>query len=241
LRIAAIIVILLVPGWFLFRYVSAPEQILLSAETGTLACNLPDGSVVTLNKGATIEYPQSFTGKTRQVKITGEACFEVSRDEAKPFIVQIGGVRVEVLGTVFYVKEDMAAGHVSVILASGSVATYFKAGNKNKVILQPGEAAEISLPEHTIEKHAADDPNMLAWKTRHMEFENTPLQEIVTLLNDVYQARILLADPKLAGCRVTATFDQQSLESVLAVLQATLGITTENTSEGIVISGRTCE
>ncbi len=240
-RIAALVVLLLVPAWFLYRYIAAPEQIHLAAEAGSLACNLPDGSVVTLNKGASIDYPEEFSGRTRQVNITGEACFEVSHDASKPFIVQTGNVRVEVLGTVFYVKAGSGEEHVSVILESGSVAAYFKGDSRNRVILEPGEAAEVSVPKHAIDKHPAGDPNALAWKTRYMVFENQPLGDIVTLLNEVYNTRIVLADQRLSGCRVTATFDRQSLEAVLNVLRATLGITVENTSRGIVISGKACD
>jgi transmembrane sensor len=196
--------------------------------------------VVTLNKGAVIEYPESFSGSTRQVKITGEACFEVTHNASQPFIVQTGNVRVEVLGTVFYVNTG-SGDHVSVVLTSGSVATYFKGDRNAKVILEPGEAAEVSVPEHSIAKHPVDDPNLLAWKTHRMVFKNTSLQEIVRLLDEVYQVRITIADPRLAGCRVTATFDQQSLESVMNVLRATLGISFVNTPGGIVITGNRCE
>jgi transmembrane sensor len=241
LRIAAVALVLLIPAWFLWRYIAAPDQIRVTAETGALTCNLPDGSVVTLNKGAMIEYPETFTGSTRQVKITGEACFEVTHDASKPFIAQTGNVRVEVLGTVFYVNAGSGTSHVSVVLTSGSVATYFKGDRNGRVILEPGEAAEVSVPDHSIAKHAVDDPNLLAWKTHRMVFKNTSLQEIVRLLDEVYQVRITIADQRLAGCQVTATFDQQSLESVMNVLRATLNISFANTPGGIVITGNGCE
>lgn len=240
-RIAALVVLLLVPAWFIWRYVSGPEMIRIAAQSGTLACTLPDGTLATLNKGAVIEYPGTFSGKTRPVGISGEVCFEVTRDPEKPFIVETGNVRVEVLGTVFYVNAPEGQDHISVILTSGSVATYFKGEKSQKVLLEPGEAAEISVAEHSIARHEAADPNLLAWKTRKMVFENATLEEIVNLLNEVYSARIILSDKRLAGCRVTATFDGQSLESVLNVLRATLGIGCETTSEGIVISGKACD
>lgn len=241
LRIAAVVGLLLVPAWFIWQYATRPEQILVSAKSGTLETLLPDGSRVTLNKGAMLAYPASFTGNTRQVVLTGQACFEVSREVSKPFIVQTGNVRVEVLGTVFYVSAGADKDFVSVILASGSVVTYFKGDKEHRVLLEPGEAAELSVSHHAISKHLVNDPNLTAWKTRRMVFENATLQEIVGTLNEVYEARITLADPRLAGCRVTATFDRQSLESVLTVLQATVGFTLSRTAEGIILSGTVCE
>ena len=240
-RIAALLVILLVPGWYIWRYVTEPEMIRVAATAGPVGCALPDGSMATLNKGAAIEYPATFTGRTRTVTVTGEVCFEVTHDASKPFIVEKDNARIEVLGTVFYVIAPQGRDNISVILTSGHVATYFKGAKSSKVLLEPGEAAEISLEGHSIVKHPATDPNLLAWKTHKMVFENTSLGDIVTLLNEVYQARVILKDQHLAGCRVTATFDGQSLESVLNVLRATLGITCETTSEGILISGKACE
>jgi transmembrane sensor len=240
-RIAALVVLLLVPAWFIWRYVSGPEMIRIAAQNGPVGCTLPDGTLATLKKGAVIEYPGTFSGKTRPVGVSGEVCFEVTHDPEKPFIVETGNVRVEVLGTVFYVFAPEGQDNISVILTSGSVATYFKGEKSRKVLLGPGETAEISVAEHSIAKHEGADPNLLAWKTRKMVFENATLEEIVTLLNEVYSSRIIIEDRRLADCRVTATFDGQSLESVLNVIRATLGIVCETTSEGIVISGKACD
>lgn len=241
LRIAAVAVLLLIPAWFLWRHFTRPEQITLTASVGPVECRLSDGTLITLNKGAMLRYPEEFAGKTRTVSINGEACFEVAHDPSRPFIVEAGNVRVEALGTVFYVRTGADRDSVSVLLSSGSVATYFQGGRKNEVILLPGEVAEISVSSQAITKHPADDPNQLAWKTRLLVFDNTPLGEIVTLLNEVYQTRLTLAGPQMAGCRVTATFDHQSLESVLTVLRATLDVTIEHTNRGMVISGKPCE
>jgi transmembrane sensor len=241
LRIAALFILLLVPAWFIWRYFTGPDMITVTAQAGPVECTLPDGTLATLNKRAMIEYPEKFSGRTRTVTVTGEVCFEVSHDAAKPFIVQAASIRVEVLGTVFYVNAPQGQDNISVILTSGRVATYFKGEKSRKVLLEPGEAAEISVAEHSIAKHEADDPNLLAWKTRRMVFENASLGEVVEVLNGVYQSRIKLEDPGLAGCRVTVTFDGQSLESVLNVLRATLGISTTSASDGITISGKACE
>lgn len=62
---------------------------------------LPDGSIVTVNSGSTLVYPQQFTGKQRSVFLLGEANFEVAKNKAKPFIVQTGYLEIEALGTTF--------------------------------------------------------------------------------------------------------------------------------------------
>ena len=92
----------------------------------------------------------------------------------------------------------------------------------------------------TIMKTTNEDVNFLAWKTKHIVFNNTPLNEVVALLTKVYHTSIRLSGDRLSDCRITTTFDRQSLESVLNVLKATLDLQARTTGAGIELSGHGC-
>ena len=240
LRIAAIILLLAVPSFFVFRYFTHPEQKQLEANLTIKEGKLPDGTSVTLNKGATLEYPSSFKGNKRNVKLNGEAWFEVKHDDAKPFIIISHNVRVEVLGTSFYVNTNAANNTMEVILNSGSVAVYFDDHKENSIFLSPGEKAEIIPGQQKMEKDINTDQNYRSWMTQRFIYNNTPLVTIVADLNKVYHANLRIATPVISYCLVTATFDHQSPESILHVLQATLDLNISTHGAWTDISGNKC-
>ena len=91
---------------------------------------------VWLNSASELRYPVRFTGKNRQVTLEGEAYFEVARNEARPFIVQSGKQRVEVLGTSFDVTAYEGEPGIYTTLLQGSVEV---SGEKGKQLLKPGQ------------------------------------------------------------------------------------------------------
>ncbi|HVK49878.1 MAG TPA: FecR domain-containing protein, partial [Pseudobacter sp.] len=121
-RVAAA-VIMLVGVAALLYYILVPfrttKQVVLAATAETKAETLPDGSVITLNKNSTISYAAAFKGDKRNVKLSGEAFFQVKPDISKPFIVTINDVTITVLGTSFNVKS--INGKTEVIVESGLV------------------------------------------------------------------------------------------------------------------------
>ena len=241
LRIAAIILVILVPSFFVFRYFTRPLQKQLDAGLSIKEGKLPDGTSVTLNKGTTLEYPSSFKGNKRNVKLNGEAWFEVKHDDAKPFIIASHNVRVEVLGTSFYVNTNAAGNTMEVILNSGSVAVYFDDKRENSLFLSPGEKAEINPGQEKMEKDINTDQNYRAWMTQRFIYNNTPLVTIIADLNKVYHANLRITTPAISYCLVTATFDHQSVESILHVIQATLDLNISTNGTWTDISSSKCK
>jgi len=241
LRIAAIMVIFAIPVYLLFRFVVKPDVIQLTAQADLVESKLPDGSSVTLNSGSTLEYPVAFNGDKRQVSLTGEAYFEVTHDKTKPFIISSGDVRIKVLGTSFYVNTNTSGEKMEIVLTTGRVLISFDDGQTESRYLSPGEKAEVTTSRKNISITVNSDPNYLAWKTHRMVFADNDLGQVVAILNKTYHSNIRVAPGKLAQCRITATFDKQSLESVLRVLKATLDIEILKTASGIEISGNGCE
>ena len=239
IRIAAILIILAVSAFVIYYYSSQPKTEIILAKAQQIENNLPDGTSVTLQTGSTIEYPNKFEGGKRNVKLTGEAYFNVTPDKTKPFVVSVDDIQVEVLGTSFYINSHH--GNVEVVLTSGKVAVYKKNKPNEVTFLHPGEKAAYSSKEQTIEKSTNLDPNYMSFKTRRLVFEDNPLKEVVETLNKVYLSDIRIKDNAIAGCRLTATFDNQSIESILNVITATLDLKVNKSGSKYEFVGKGCK
>ena len=122
---AAVVILAVGIGW---GYVSYKERSWANLMTRVAApegqrinLTLQDGTNVWLNSGAEIEYPSLFAGNSRQVRLSGEALFDVSRDTRRPFVVETFACKVEVLGTRFNVNADERHDVFSTALMRGSV------------------------------------------------------------------------------------------------------------------------
>ncbi len=239
-RIAAAILLILLPAWLLVRYLEGPSETTLTARSETLEQTLPDGSVVMLDAGSSITYPSRFTGSLRNVRLEGRAWFDVTRDRSHPFVIAAGNTRIRVLGTTFLVNARPGVDQQEVVLASGRVTVYYGNDEARGVCLLPGDRADIStgLPEIRVSRNT--DQNFLAWKTKHIVFSGTSLEEVVSVLSGVYHVPVTLSGGEIKNCRITATFEGQPIEPVLNVLAATLDLRIRKTGTGYELSGMGC-
>lgn len=239
LRIAAVITLLLIPSFLIYQVFLTNSTETLFAENNIIETVLPDGTEIALNHGATLEYKEKFRGDERAVSLKGEAFFDVAHDEEKAFVISSGDLRIKVLGTSFYINTNN--GKAEVILTSGKLVVYYAGNPELKTILNPGEKASTINNEGVIVKVINEDPNFLSWKTKKFEFVDTPMSEILELLRIVYHKEIVVLNPEILDCRITATFNQQSLEAVLNVIKSTIEINVKPNGSGIEISGNGCQ
>lgn len=223
-KVAASIIMLAVIAAIFYYTTLTPNMVEVYAENGNLEQVLPDGSVVTLYRGSTIEYPTEFQKKERRVTLVGEAFFKVTHDPSQPFLVSGNDVRIKVLGTSFNVNTREDDNTISVVLSTGKVSLFFKKNESEQLILNPGEKALISLDNKTMQKSANSDPNFNAWMTGTITFNNTNLKEVIATLEKVYQTKIKLSNGVSDDCTLTATFNQQSFEEVMQVIGLTLDL-----------------
>ncbi|MBK8503897.1 MAG: DUF4974 domain-containing protein [Saprospiraceae bacterium] len=108
--------------------------------------------------------------------------------------------------------------------------------NKDVIILGPVKQAPTIKKNAQLVKQSTQDPNYLSWKSDHLIFNETNLEEVVFALNRHFQAKVILGDPALALCKLTATYDRQSLQAVIRILEKTLNIKAEE-REGKIFSG----
>lgn len=240
LRIAAVILLFMAPVFLLYRYLLSDHEITVAAYDAPKETTLPDGTAITINTGSYIVYPSGFSGPLRRVTLSGEALFEVARDRSRPFIVSSGDFSVRVAGTTFFIDTETNHKTAEVILESGCVRVYGTGQPGQPVTILPGERAEITPDGRKITKGMTTGRNYLAWKTGHIVFDNTPLSEVAGVLQQVYRKEITISGPHLASCPITVTFDNQTLDEVLQVISATLGLRVSQTGSAIELSGEVC-
>lgn len=238
-RIAAVLLLLIAAATVIFYLVRSPGDIILTAESGILTRELPDGSVVSLMEGSTVQYADDFSEK-RDITLDGVAYFNVRHDSQHPFTVHSENARIRVLGTSFNVSTMQGANMISVVLATGKIALFFKGEESQQIIMTPGERANINTKSKSIDKAVNTDPNYNAWLTKEISFNGNPLSEIVATLEEVYGAEISIANTALEDCTLTATFHRQPLDEVMQVIASTLGCTITKQGQNYLIDGK-CE
>jgi len=231
LSIAATIALVIVSSWVYFTYFKTNEIYIVNNKEKPQKIELSDGSEVVLNQEAAIRFE---IAEQRKLELTGDAFFDVARDEKMPFVIQTADVEVEVLGTSFYVDARAKESAVQVIVESGKVAVRV---SDNEQILNPNEQAIYIKATNKLEKQANEDNNFNALKTNTLTFENASLEEVVFALNRQYNANIRLGDEALTNCEIDAIYKGKSLDAILTILSSTLGIEVRQSTDGIVFSG----
>lgn len=239
LQIAAAIAAIFVIGTGVLYQFSIQNNELV-AENRIVESNLPDGSLISLNTNSELEYSKKFNKKNRTVKLKGEAFFKVEHNPEKPFIINTGELKIEVIGTSFNVNAKSEKGDVEVIVETGIVKIYTKKDKSDSVMLYAGDKALFNNTKKNIQKIVNENINYLAWKTKKLIFEGDELQIIVNTLNETYNANIVIKNPSIKECILTNTFENQSLESILKVLEATLDLQIKKKGEVIEIRGEGC-
>lgn len=199
--------------------VFAPLQV---AETGeeTMTIELPDGSAVTLNSHSTLKYPEKFSSKQRKVFLTGTASFEVTKDESKPFRVETDEVYAEVLGTVFVLETDDEISNLFVL--EGKVRLN-PVGSKKYIDLLAGTHGSYHHRKSILQKHGNRDFNQVAWYTKTLKFDNTPMPQVWDDLESYYKVKFDLETSDIEKCRfvMTRPFKDARIEDILNAIQIT--------------------
>ncbi len=170
---------------------------------------LADGTNVWLNAGSRLIYPSRFVDKTREVYLSGEAFFDVQKNEKQPFVVKTTDILLEVLGTRFNVTaypEDFA---VQTVLAEGSVEIKsVSAGRREKgVLLEEGELAYFNKKTHETRTQRVDVTEYTLWTEGLFNFSNTDLNRITKKLERFYNIQFQYDDPFKGGIQVSGKLD----------------------------------
>jgi len=246
-RVAAAVILLSILTYSILKFTapSPMKEIAVikyesAAETSKKVI-LSDSSIVWLKGNSSIFYPEEFNGRERNVRLVGEALFEVAKNADSPFIIQCGGLTAKVLGTSFNIKSNET--DIEVLVLTGKVSLSSK-GNSKGLIVLPNEKAVYHPAANQIEKIMAKEKERVA-KTVGTEysmlFHATRMEEIIQRITGKFDVRVLLSDARLNNCTITADFTDQSLERTLSMISQTLEIEYEMSNRQVTLNGAGCD
>lgn len=152
---------------------------------GQYQLNLPDGSRVWLNAASSISFPASFAGRQRKVAVTGEAYFEVVKDAAQPFLVDVDGQStIEVLGTSFNINAYRDDEGIKSTLVTGSIKVSGMDTKQHAAVLKPGQAWFNGKVETT------DIARDIAWKNGIFDFGGKSFQSVMKEIERWYDLQV---------------------------------------------------
>jgi ferric-dicitrate binding protein FerR (iron transport regulator) len=197
---------------------------------------LPDGSRVKLNAESYLEYPQDFA-QSREIKLVGEAFFEVVRDTLHPFVVTSGEVQVRVLGTSFNVQAFPFEEDMTVAVASGAVMVEKKSQENGRQMshLQPREMVKVNHKTGAFEKTSFDPDELLAWKDGMLVFYKASFDEIVQKLERWYGVDFIIRRDNPITEGFTGRYDNPSLEVVLEGMSFSSDFTFQIEGDKVII------
>ena len=182
---------------------------------------LPDGTKVWLNSGSELEFPMLFPSDKREVKLKGEAFFEVTKNEKQPFRVNAKELNVDVLGTSFNVISYDDESQSEVILIEGKVSLSAEVGLAIKEFgtLQPGCRAVYTAESQTVSTQRIDPDKYIAWLDGNLVFQDDSMDDVVKRLGRWFNVEIVIEDPEINEYIYKATFRNENLKQVLDLLK----------------------
>jgi transmembrane sensor len=239
MRIAATLLLLLASSALIYYYSRKTENISHQTAESIQTVQLPDGSSVILNRYSKLEYTSDFGEDNRKISLKGEAFFDVTKNTALPFVISARNTTIEVVGTSFNVLAYDSVSEVEVIVKTGVVRFTVPALNKT-LELTPGEKGAFVTTASALDETVNDDLNYQSWNTRKLTFNETHLSNVVEAINKTYNANVVLTGSVSDSCLLTVSFDNQSLDAVLNVLENTLNLTYRRVGNRIEIISAGC-
>jgi ferric-dicitrate binding protein FerR (iron transport regulator) len=227
LKIAGILILALSVFWGIKGYnnhsIAKQTWIEIKAPAWTRArFSLPDGTTGWLNSNSGIRYNGTFL-RDRKLTLTGEAFFDVARDEKRPFRVSADDVVVNVLGTRFNIASYENEENVEIVLEEGKLE--FTALEKNNSgIMNPNDLILYNKKSTKVTSRIVEPEKYISWTDGRLVFRNDPIDVIARRLERWYNVEVEIRGNLSNDLRLRATFVDESLEQVLYYLNRSLPI-----------------
>ncbi|WP_158267112.1 FecR family protein [Chitinophaga niastensis] len=222
LRIAAAFMLpVAIGGWWLATHrhhpVTNPEAYTVYYAGDSMRRNiqLADGSRVILNAHSILHVPSTYNTQQRQLALEGEALFEVAKAVNKPFIVHMGNLGVQALGTTFKARAYSFDEKATVSLLDGSVRI---TQVQDSLELHPGEQLTTGKQTPAFNKHIFDSNKELDWRNGRLSFNNASINDIAQTLEYWYGIKVIIQPGKYKPIRFNGVFKNKPLNEVLAAV-----------------------
>jgi transmembrane sensor len=201
---------------------------------------LSDRSVVQLNTDS--ELLVTFTSTRRDLELLrGEATFDVTPDQSRPFVVTAGKTAVRALGTRFNVHETSAG--IEVMIMEGAVTVGAAAVARTNGATEVVAAGQVALASPArLQVKDIDQGELarrLAWQQGMVGFSGQSLAEVVAEFNRYNERKLVIEDPAAARLRIGGYFRARNLEAFVRVIEERFGIVATRESSRIVLRSRT--
>lgn len=225
----------------------------LNETTKPREVRLPDGSVISLAPHAQLAVHKAFNRRNREVRLMGEASFDVHRNPAQPFLVYSGDIITKVLGTTFRIRAKDPGQPIQVTVQSGKVTVYRQApkdqalvGPSSGVILTPNQKATYFPDNRQFVTSITEDPQPIEVISEDktsisLVFSETPIEEVIHKLEVIYGTEIELEQESLGHCPFTGNLTSQALYTKLELLCGTINGSYEVRGTKILITGKGCQ
>lgn len=180
---------------------------------------LPDSSIVWLNSGTTISYNNDFAMENRDIHLTGQAFFDVIKNEKVPLLVRCDDLVVKVLGTKFDVNAYPENKKISVVLESGSVQLLNERVKSFNYTLKPGEIADFETEGKRVVSRNADTEKYTSWRNGVLIFKNDPMKMVIEKLERWYNLEIEVNDPEVYQSIFTGKIKNESFEQIIKLIE----------------------
>jgi transmembrane sensor len=229
---------LLIVGILLFvPTLNSGKEIMIVAEANEIQqVTLHDGSVVHLNAGSKLSYPKKFKAENREVSLSGEAFFNVSKNKQKPFIVRTNRVTIQVLGTSFNVNNNKG-NSCEVIVSTGKVEVLDNISNESVTLVKNERAVSRN---GVLKKHTELNKNALAWRTKEFSFSAMPLHEVVSIIAEAYNTSIELQIGENCNFELNSEYSDMNVETILESISKAFNLSLAKENEKYILSGSNC-
>lgn len=224
--------LILVAGTVVTNWKSTPDITLANNSEAVSLYSLPDGSRAFLKNGASLSYNNSFNTEDRCVSLTGEAYFEVKRDEQVPFVVTTPQARVKVLGTSFNVRSGE---RTEVVLEKGKVALC-DAQDRRIAELLPGNMAVVA-GDGSISLSAVEPSDYTKWRYNYRVFDSCSFDDFVDMAEERFDVRFIYDPSKFQDTYFRlAISDSDTLDDILSMMEYIANLKYEKRGRNIYIN-----
>ncbi|GLU53327.1 iron dicitrate transporter FecR [Dyadobacter frigoris] len=224
----------------------------INSTSASILIVLKDGSKITLAPLSTIRYPENFANKKREVYLTGEAFFDISKDPNRPFFVYANELVTKVLGTSFRIKAYKTSKEITVEVKTGRVSVFAQSDPDIKektanhelegIVLSPNQKIIYARDQVRMVKTLVEKPEIIIPKAQIPQFifEDVPVTDVFDSIAKTYGIDILYDEELLEGCPLTAILDNQTLHEKLTIICKAIEANYEILDGQIVIHGKGC-
>lgn len=221
-RTAAVVAMIIVSSVLTYKITESTiegETVLMTSKGSAGEFTLPDGSLVRLNSDTRLSYdPRSFTGNSkRKVSVDGEAFFEVTKDENHPFVVDLQGIEVEVVGTSFDVRNYKGCKNKEVVLLTGRVDVKSK-DSKDDIRLEPNQRFVCNQKTGNIVVEDVSAINYCRWIQPRLKLESEPLSDLLITVSRKYGVDLEISPTVDLNQRVSLTMHNDDFEDLMTVI-----------------------